>query len=218
MNYPSNPEVMPPPQEQGLALVDKLDRALSVSERMAKVFCESGLYGLTKPAQAQSLILLCLIEGTSPSAVLAEHHFIQGRKCLRADAMLSRFGKAGGTWDWIDTGATGQQAEIKLTINGKSMSSRWTIEQARKAGLVKADSNWVKYPDAMLRARAVSAGVRMLAPQIVCGEYTPEEVEDFVSDARPADAQPAEISSDAPAPLTFAAKLSVQQQTTEGNQ
>ncbi len=45
--------------------------------------------------------------------------------------------------------------------------------------------NWRTAPKQMLTARNVSEAVRLLAPQIISGIYTPEEVSDFSSQDKP---------------------------------
>ena len=49
------------------------------------------------------------------------------------------------------------------------------MDDAKRAGLVKKDG-WQFYPKAMLRARAITAGLRAVAPDIIAGIYDPEEL------------------------------------------
>lgn len=58
---------------------------------------------------------------------------------------------------------------------GQRQVYRFTIEDAKKANLVKAGP-WSTYPAAMLRARAISAVARMAFPDSIGGMYTAEEV------------------------------------------
>jgi len=54
----------------------------------------------------------------------------------------------------------------------------FTMEDAKRAELVKPGSGWVKYPQAMLFARAISAGCRTFTPDVFSGTlvYVPEEM------------------------------------------
>jgi hypothetical protein len=54
----------------------------------------------------------------------------------------------------------------------------YAIEDAERAGLVKEGSSWVKYPQNMLFARAISSGVRLYCPDVFNGNlvYVPEEM------------------------------------------
>jgi hypothetical protein len=54
----------------------------------------------------------------------------------------------------------------------------YSIEDAKRAGLVKQGSSWEKYPANMLFARAISSGVRVYCPDVFNGNlvYVPEEL------------------------------------------
>ena len=64
---------------------------------MAEAAAKSGLFGMKTPEQALALMMLCQAEGIHPMKAVAEYHIIQGRPALKADAMLARFLRAGGT-------------------------------------------------------------------------------------------------------------------------
>ena len=53
----------------------------------------------------------------------------------------------------------------------------WSMQEARKAGVVKDLSPWTTYPKVMLYARALSIGARIYAPDVFFGAvYTEEEL------------------------------------------
>ncbi len=54
--------------------------------------------------------------------------------------------------------------------------SSFSIEDAKRADLLKPDSGWMKYPRAMLFSRAISQGARIYCPDAICGVYTDEEI------------------------------------------
>lgn len=62
----------------------------------------------------------------------------------------------------------GYECTIKRK-NGFEYTSRWTIEQATKAGLVKPGSGWVNYPENMCLWRAVGFACDVAASDITCG-------------------------------------------------
>ncbi len=166
-------------------------------EKAAKYIAQSGLFGVKDPVQAVALMLLAQAEGTHPVRAVQEYHIINGRPALRADAMLARFLAAGGRVEWH--ALTDERAEATFSHpQGGTVRLAWTLEDAKRAGLLdKRDSNWHKYPRAMLRARLISEGVRTVYPGVATGVYTPEEVMDLPEPAQvpapsPATAEPVE--------------------------
>lgn len=149
-------------------------------EVMADRVAKSRLFGLDA-SQAFTLMLLCQAEGIHPVKAVQRYHVIQGRPAMKADAMLADFLRIGGTVKWITESDDREKCEAifthpKYAPEGKSV--RFNMADAKSAGLT-GNSTWQKYPANMLRARVVSNGVRMIAPGIVAGLYTPEEVQDM---------------------------------------
>lgn len=72
--------------------------------------------------------------------------------------------------------------------------STWTLQQQRAIGW-KQYSNWDKYPQRMLSARAKSFLMRDVYPDVLGGMYSVEEMED-VMDAPPAPSGPAPSRGD----------------------
>ncbi|HUX15025.1 MAG TPA: hypothetical protein VMW52_01045 [Phycisphaerae bacterium] len=159
-----------------LSLMERVADPIAACEKIGNWIAKCGMFGCTRPEQGCVIAMACLVEGKNPIELMREYHLIEGRLTMRADAMLARFGKAGGKWTWLK--ADDESAKIRLEIGGAKIDVEYTLADANLAGLVKPKSGWVKSPDAMLRARAVSKGIRMIAPQVVVGLYTPEEVAD----------------------------------------
>jgi hypothetical protein len=144
---------------------------------LAQALVKSALFGIKEESQALALMALCEAEGLHPAKAVQEYHIIQGRPALKADAMLARFQRAGGSVQW--TTYTDDKVEGTFTHpQGGSVTLDWTIERARKIGLAGKD-NWKNYPRNMLRARCISEGVRAVYPGIAVGIYTSEEVMDM---------------------------------------
>lgn len=144
---------------------------------LARAFVQSKLFGVQNESQALALMALCEAEGLHPAKAVQEYHIIQGRPALKADAMLARFQRAGGSVKWVkytDTAVCG----VFTHPQGGSVDVEWTIERACQIGLAGKD-NWKNYPRNMLRARCISEGVRAVYPGIATGLYTVEEVQDF---------------------------------------
>ena len=72
---------------------------------------------------------------------------------------------------------------------------RFTIEEAKRAGLIKADSAWLSYPSDLLFARAITRAQRRFAPDVF-GQavYTEEELRSIPESGPAALPEPAEVS------------------------
>jgi len=152
-------------------------------ERMATAVAKSGLFGIKTAEQGVALMLIAQAEGLHPAIAARDYHVIQGRPALKTDAMMARFQQAGGKVEW----KVYTDAEVTGTFShpaGGSLTVTWTLEQAKRIGLAGKD-NWKNYPRAMLRARCISEGIRSVYPGCVVGVYTPEEVQDFDTPAKP---------------------------------
>ena len=146
-------------------------------KQMASAACKSGLFSMPSPEAALTLMLLCQAEGLHPIQALRQYHIIKGRPAMRADAMQAAFQNAGGKLQWIERSDARCSVEVTHPAGGTCIVT-WTIEQAAKAGLTN-NPTWQKFPRAMLSARCISEAIRAVYPAVVCGLYTPEEVQDF---------------------------------------
>ncbi|MFH8403761.1 recombinase RecT [Streptomyces sp. NPDC018019] len=110
-------------------------------------------------------------------------HVIKGKPTQSADLMLSRAREAGhkvrirpGNESCVVSIWRHDDPEFENRVE-------WTLDDARRAQLYpgKSDSNWAKYPRAMLRARAIAECVRSACPEVLHGAiYTPEELGEVV--------------------------------------
>lgn len=146
---------------------------------MGEIAARSRLFGLDDPTAATALMLMAQAEGRHPMLAARDYHIIKGRPALKADAILARFQQAGGKVEWKDLSDQKVAATFTHPQGGTALID-WDMERARKAQLT-GNTSWQKYPRQMLRARVISEGVRTTFPAVLCGFYTPEEVEDFDS-------------------------------------
>lgn len=168
------------------AAYDNIDATLRFINEIGPVLWKSGAGGVKTESEGKLMALACLTERKNPFEINRTYHLMDGKLTMRADAMLAEFRARGGSFKWIKTGDDEQEAILHLEIDGDSIDSKYTFKQAEKAGLVRSGSGWTKNPANMLRARATSEGIRMIAPEIIAGTYTPEEIEDVATQAPPA--------------------------------
>lgn len=179
---PQRVEVLPAPRQ---------DLTMDELWMVAEQACKSGLYAdsAKNPSAAFMLALRCQAEGIHPGLAFAQFHVIEGRPSLRADAMQARYQQAGGRVRWIRTDNEVCEAEFwHPTLSPEPVRIRKTLAEFKANGVAQSNQgglkpNWKKFPDAMLRARVISAGVRAVLPAVVCGIYTPEEVMDMGREA-----------------------------------
>jgi len=121
--------------------------------------------------------------GMKPVTALQNISVIQGKMALSAGLMLALAVKNGVAFQVAEN--TDKRCRIIFTrnLNGVAVKydASFDMEEAKKAGLVKSGSAWDKFPADMLWARAVSRGIRKIAPDVVSGAYTPEEVQEFTA-------------------------------------
>ncbi len=146
-------------------------------KEMAASVAESGLFGMKDQRQAMALMLVCQSEGCHPMAAVGRYHVFQGKASWKSEALLANFQTRGGTVKWVTRTETECEAVFTSAGCPDGLTVRWTIDEARRAGLVGKD-NWKSYPRQMLSARVVAEGVRATDPGAMGGVPTREEVED----------------------------------------
>lgn len=149
--------------------LNTLPDPMAAIDKGGEWIAKSGFFGVDRVEAGKFIFLACLCERMTFFQYLRTYDTVQGKPRKKALAMLAEFRAKGGKHKWIATGDDGKAAEIELTIDGQSIRSRFTIEDATRGGLVRKDSAWEKSPANMMRARAISNGVAMLCPEIVAG-------------------------------------------------
>ena len=162
--------------ESYAALVDSMDAL----DRLGETIAYSGMFGAKNKEQGRILALQCVTEKKAPLELAKNYHLIDGKLSMRSDAMLAGYRQRGGKVQWQQFDDRG--AKARWIYDGNDLTLSYTLEDAQKAGAwpAKAGSNWAKFPGAMLRARLISLAVRMLAPEVNCGMYVPEELDSLV--------------------------------------
>ena len=170
----------------------KIENPMTAIAELGNMFHKSGIMGVATPGDGAVVALTCMCEGITPLEFAKTYHIINGRPSMRADMMHAKFRASGGRVTWINMGDDGKAAEATFEYDGQSAVIKYTIEDAKNVvgdKLDKADSNWKKDRGAMLRARLITKAIRILAPELIAGVYTPEELEDSQAVSAPAPAK-----------------------------
>ena len=146
---------------------------------LAQKFFESGYFkDVTSMAQCVVKVVAGEELGLGAMTSMQGVHIIEGKPSLSAN-LLGVQVKKSEHYDYRPKETTDKKASIDFLQDGEVVgTSEFTIEQAKRAGLVREKSGWTKYPEAMLFARALSQGVRWYCPDVTAGSpaYTPEEL------------------------------------------
>ena len=162
---------------QEIAIYNRIQDPIAAVQSLGKSFAV--MFGFQNEAQGQFLALASMAENKTPFEILRTYHNINGQLSKKALVIAAEFRKAGGKYKWIHTGKDRKKAEAEFTFEGQTLVETFTIEEAKQRGLLKPNSNWIKTPANMLRARVITNGVGMLAPEIIAGvSDSPEDLSD----------------------------------------
>lgn len=157
---------------------------VGVAEKVGDWIARSGMFGVATPDQGKIIAFSALANGLDPFQYMRPYHVVEGKLTMRADAMLAELEKAGGKVQWKKT--TPEVCEALFFAPGatKGEAVIVSMEELVKSGIAiskdgKVKTNYKRSPQQMLRARAVSQGVRMVCSAAIAGYYTPEETADF---------------------------------------
>jgi len=152
--------------------------------------------------------------GMQPMRAIRSLAMVKGKVVESADSQLARFKAAGGRsqFEVLDE----SRAVLHLVHpNGDKHTENFTIEDAKRAGLA-SNSNYSKFPKAMLRSRAITAGLKSIGWEGAVGAYDPDEIksEEFptpaVTHPEQANAQTAKAEDMVKARKAIAAAKSVE--------
>jgi hypothetical protein len=146
------------------------DKMAFARELVGTGFCPSAI---KTPAQALAIILTGQELGIPPMHALRSIHVIEGKPTLSAELMLALMLKGGVQITWVRSDDDG--ASLAAKRGNTAFTGMFTLEEAKRAGLTSKIA-WRIYPGAMLRARVISLVARVVAPDLIAGLYTAEEL------------------------------------------
>ena len=137
---------------------------------MAPVLHQARLFGVSSPEQAAAIMLKGYELGIGITASFELIQVIDGRPSLSPRGALAILQNAPEIKSIKVTRITdkdekfvGYECFIERS-NGFSHTSRFTVEDAKRAGLVKPNSNWEKYPENLAMWRAIGFCADVVAP------------------------------------------------------
>src|SRR5262245_57668211 len=146
---------------------------------MARMMVPTGLLpaSIKTPEQAVLIVMKGRELRVPPMHALAHIVIVQGKPACSAELMLALIYRDFGDEAVIVEESTATACRLTYKRPGwrERRSFGFTIEDARTAGLA-GKGTWAQYPQAMLRARAVSAVARLAFPDSIAGMHMPEEL------------------------------------------
>jgi hypothetical protein len=188
------------PTGPNLSIFDRIQDPLKAIDQLGDWFARSGMFRCSKVEQGKVLALACLVERRNPLELMREYHVMEdGTLAMRADNMQARFENDGGTVEWVRTDAEVCEIKLEHPKAKKPITVKVTMAELKDAGVaVKGDgtlkANYRRSGRQMLRARAISEGIRMIRPGIIVGIVTPEEASDEPSGSNGVPQQPVRIA------------------------
>ncbi len=179
----SGPQFILPSKPSSFSLYSA--EAMAAVEFYGKMLAKSGFFGTSSNEQCMALVFFAMSENESIVELKRKYHVISRDLTMRADYMLAEFRRLGGDYHWVDMGDSGERAVLWMKYKSNEAEVVFTLDDAKKQGLVKPNSNWIKNPGAQLRARVQTKGVRALAPEVLAGFCTDDELQGNDSDDIP---------------------------------
>jgi len=154
----------------------------NVIREIAPVAKDSRLFGVATAEQAMMVMLKGKELGLSLTASFEFVTVIEGKPALiprGALALILSSPLLDGLEIKDEVGQDGKPTACAVTMkrkNGFSYTSRFTMEDAQRAGLIKTGSGWEKYPANMMRARAIGFCADIVFPDVLGGLKRADEL------------------------------------------
>ena len=197
-------EISTQTQPRGLALQSFSD-AFKFGEAVANSeFAPKDFRG--KPASCM-LAVQCGAEiGLAPLQALQSIAVVNGRPAVYGDAALAVV-KASHVCEYVTEAIEGDGEQMVATCTAKRRGYpsatvvRFTVADAKKAGLWGKQGPWSQYPRRMLQMRARGFALRDAFPDVLKGLVTAEEAQDYPT------AEPATVKVSQPEPVVVRPKF-----------
>jgi predicted NUDIX family NTP pyrophosphohydrolase len=162
-------------KSSGLDMVASLADVLRLADTLAQARGGFIPDHFKNSAQVAAVILAGRELGVGPMAALRSFYLVNGKLGMDASFVSGRMLAHGIALEWLRD--DDECASVRLSRAGMPpYVSTFSRQDAERAGLW-GSATWRKYPRAMLRARAITAGARAYAADAFSGSvYTPDEL------------------------------------------
>lgn len=168
---------------------EKLTPELMVTAKiLGKVIEDSLLVYDCHESQGVLIAIECLQSNITPFEFSEMYDMVANKRCKKSARMLAEF-KSMPNCSYEFTQRDGDGSILILTENGKEHTFSCIWEEVKVEPFTKTKNGELKDNYAtprkrmqMLSARVISDAIRVIAPEINAGLYTPEEMEDLAED------------------------------------
>lgn len=176
----------------------------SVYEAMAAMSAGTPFYGKLGGKAGIMAIMLYAREIKMPPMIALNGgiDFVMGRLQITARTANERIRESGHLVKIMSLDHNSCSIYGKRKDTGEEHTATFTVEDAKRAQLVKKDSNWEKHPGDMCFARAITRLARRLFPDVIGGAHIEGEPSEF---EQPEQDQPDKPSE--PKPATIAGMM-----------
>lgn len=215
-NTPAKRDSAPPAKPQiaaGGAIQALIPRDIEQAFRLAEALAGSGemvpKHFQGRPREVMAALMKGMEIGLAPMQALASIAVINGRPTVWGDAIPGLVQRAGHHLDCDLEGADENMVAVaRLTRGdtGKVYERRFSMADAKRAGLLGKQGPWTQYPQRMLMMRARTWAARDGASDALMGLSVGEEVQDYGPEAarditpRPARGRAVYVAPTEPAP------------------
>lgn len=146
----------------------------SLPDRLAYAQALSGAKLLPEQFRGKPSDVLLAMEwgaalGMAPMQAINSIHVINGKPGLSANALAALVRREGHRMRVVGDDKTATASIWRKDDPEFEYQVTWTLDMAKRAGLLTGKDNWSKYPGAMLKARAQTAVVRDACPELIIG-------------------------------------------------
>jgi 5'-3' exonuclease len=156
-------------------------RSLRECATLADHLYQSRKLGFGSAHEAEALILAGRELGIGAMASLRTLYVALNKVCMYGQCVVALVLRSGAA-EYFELEESDSEHAVYVTkrIGGRKEHRRgYSVEEARKVGLIKNGSGWVNYPQNMCEWRAAAFLARSIYPDVVMGMHTKEELEDL---------------------------------------
>lgn len=142
---------------------------------LAPVIHQSRLFGVASLEQAATVMLKGHELGLPLTAAFELIHIVQGKPSLSPRGALAIIMSSGLLAELMIDEQTDSCTVTMKRTNGFTYTTSFTMDDARRAGVIKDGGGWQSYPANMLRWRAIGFCADVVFPDVLAGMKRADE-------------------------------------------